>query len=131
MLPEYWTVAALSLLLAVLIFAEQLYNDLQKGAAWALSNRSDQAMTERGARFDRAIRNHLENAALYVPIALVVAAAGLSTSATAIAALVFVAARIGHSLTYVLGIIYIRSAFWMVGIAATVVAGWPMIAALM
>jgi len=130
MLPEYWAVAALSFVLTALIFAQQIYNDVQKGAPWALGNRADQDLTERGARFDRAIRNHLENAAIYVPVALVVAGAGLASETTAIAALVFVIARAGHSLTYVLGITHIRSAFWIAGIISSVVAGWPLISQL-
>ncbi|WP_366868930.1 hypothetical protein [uncultured Tateyamaria sp.] len=42
----------------------------------------------------------------------------------------YLALRAGHALTYALGISPIRSRFWIGGIIATVVTGWPQIRAL-
>ena len=127
MTAELWAVAGVSAIGLALVVAQQLYNDLAKGVAWALSNREDQDMPAASMRFDRAMRNHIENAALFIPVALAVALAGLGTQTTALAALAFVVFRAGHSLTYALGVTHVRSAFWIGGIVATVVTGWPLV----
>lgn len=130
MLPELWAVAGLSALWLCLVFGQQLYNDKAKGAAWALSNRDDQDMSPTSLRLARATVNHVENAVMFAPVALVLVLAGLNTAVTGYAALVFLGLRAGHALTYALGITHIRSGFWIGGIVATVVTGWPLVRAL-
>ncbi len=126
-MPELWAVAGLTAVWLLLVFGQQLYNDKAKGAAWALGNRDDQDMPATSRRLARATANHVENAVMFAPVALVLVMAGLNTGVTAVAALVFLALRAGHALTYALGITYIRSGFWLAGVAATVVTGWPLI----
>ncbi len=129
-MPELWAVAGLSALWLLLVFGQQLYNDKAKGAAWALSNRDDQDMPATSLRLARATVNHVENTVMFAPVALVLVMAGLNTGVTAVAALVFLACRAGHALTYALGVTHIRSGFWIGGVVATVVTGWPLIRAL-
>lgn len=128
---ELIAVAATSMILLVLVFAQQLTNDIQKGAAWALSNRDDQTFSPLAARLARASQNHIENVALFVPVALAVVLLDLTSPLTAWGAGIFLAGRVGHSLSYGLGVAYIRSAFWMAGVAGTVMVGWPLIRALL
>lgn len=130
MVPELWALAGLTAVWIALVFGQQLYNDKAKGAAWALSNRDDQEMSPTSQRLARAAANHVENAAMFLPVATALVVAGLNTPVTGIAALVFLGMRAGHSLTYALGIKYVRSGFWMGGLVATVVTGWPLIRAL-
>ena len=128
--PELWAVAGLTGVWLLLVFGQQLYNDKAKGAAWALGNRDDQDMPPTSRRLARATVNHVENAVMFAPLALVLVAAGLNTAVTGIAALVFLGCRAAHALTYALGVTHVRSAFWIGGIVATVVTGWPLIRAL-
>ncbi|WP_415919946.1 MAPEG family protein [Tateyamaria sp. SN6-1] len=130
MLPELWAVAGLSLVWLLLVFGQQLYNDKLKGAAWALSNRDDQDMSPTANRLARATVNHVENTVMFAPLALVLVVSGLNTGTTAVAALVFLVMRAGHALTYALGVTHIRSGFWIGGVIATAVTGWPLIRAL-
>ncbi|MEL7091799.1 MAG: MAPEG family protein [Pseudomonadota bacterium] len=131
MTAELWAIAGLSAVGLALIVAQQLYNDLAKGLGWAMSNREDQDMPAASLRFDRAVRNHLESSALFVPVALAVALAGVGTQTTAIAAVAFLAFRAGHSLSYAIGVTHVRSAMWIGGVVATIVTGWPLIGALL
>ncbi|WP_299623161.1 MAPEG family protein [uncultured Tateyamaria sp.] len=127
---ELWAVAGLTAIWLLLVFGKQLYNDKAKGAAWALSNRDDQDMSPTSRRLARAAANHVENVVMFAPLATVLVVAGLNTSVTGIAALAFLACRAGHALTYALGVTHIRSGFWIGGVVATVVTGWPLIRAL-
>ncbi|MEL6465029.1 MAG: MAPEG family protein [Pseudomonadota bacterium] len=130
MVPELWAVVGLSAVWLLLVLSQQLYNDKAKGAAWALSNREDQELPVTSLRLARACTNHVENSVMFVPVALVLVIAGLNTGVTAVAALIFLVLRAGHALSYALGITHIRSGFWLGGIVATVVTGWPLIRAL-
>ena len=130
MVPELWAVAGLSAVWLLLVCGQQLVTDLEKGVGWALSNRDDQEVSARSRRIARATANHVENVLMFSPLALVVVLSGMNTSVTGIAALVFLAMRAGHALTYALGITHLRSGFWMGGIVATVITGWPLIGAL-
>jgi uncharacterized MAPEG superfamily protein len=70
---------------------------------------------------DRARRAHMNaiaNLASFAPIVLVAAAAGVSTPATVLAAKVYVLARIGHYVVYVIGIPVIRTVMFLLGLAA-------------
>ena len=49
---------------------------------------------------------------------LVAHAAGVSTPVTRVAAEVFVAARLVHALTYIGGVLYIRTAAFYIGLVA-------------
>ena len=127
---ELAVIAGLAAIQLVLIFVQQIHNDLDKGAAWALSNRADQAFSPFGARVGRALANHVENTVIFAPVALIVVIAELATPVTGIASLVYLGARVVYAASYVAGIIGLRSAAWFVGVFATVATGWPIIGAL-
>lgn len=114
---ELWMLLGSGEILFALVMVQQLNIDLTVGAKYALSNRSETiTKTPLGGRIDRAIMNLRENLALFTPVVLVLAVAEVSTGATRMGAIVFFVARIIHAITYVLGIIVIRSLSWFVGI---------------
>ena len=70
-------------------------------------------------RLRRAVANGFEGLAMFAPAALIVAVSGQSTTATAIAAWTYVAARLLYIPAYALGLSPWRSAIWTVGFFAT------------
>ncbi|UDL93735.1 MAPEG family protein [Lichenihabitans sp. PAMC28606] len=75
---------------------------------------------------DRARRAHLnaiENLAVFAPLVLIAAIAGISTPATVIAAWTYVGARFVHYVIYAAGIPVIRTLAFLVGACATVTIG--------
>lgn len=69
-------------------------------------------------RLIRAHANQLENLALFGPAVLIAHAAHVSNPVTRTAAVVFVAVRALHAVTYIAGITWIRTAAFYLGIVA-------------
>ena len=89
------------------------------GLAPLLGNRDQfQPPTGWRGRWLRAHGNQLENLILFGLVVLVAHAAGVSTPVTRVAAEVFVAARLVHALTYIGGVLYIRTAAFYIGLVA-------------
>jgi uncharacterized MAPEG superfamily protein len=87
-----------------------------EGMKVGLSNRDHlPEATALGARAERAAANTKENFILFVALALTAQLAGLGEQATAGAA-VFFWARLAYLPVYLIGITYVRSAVWGVGI---------------
>jgi uncharacterized MAPEG superfamily protein len=88
-----------------------------EGLKVGLSNREQlPSATALGARAERAAQNTKENFMLFVALALTAQLAGMGEQAT-FGAQVFFAARLAYLPVYWLGITYLRSAIWGVGIA--------------
>ena len=86
------------------------------GMKVGLSNRDHlPEATPLGGRAERAAANTKENFILFAALALTAQVAGLSEQATAGAA-VFFWARVIYLPVYLLGITYLRSAIWGVGV---------------
>lgn len=86
------------------------------GMKVGLSNRDQlPEATPLGGRAERAARNTKENFILFAALALTAQVAGLGEQATAGAA-VFFWARVVYLPVYLLGITYLRSAVWGVGV---------------
>ena len=117
MTTELWMLLGSSAILFFLIMLQQLHLDLTAGAEYALSNRSEPiTKSPLAGRIDRAIANLRENLLLFVPVVLILAIADISTGGTKTGATVFFIARIIHAVTYVSGIILVRSLSWFAGI---------------
>ncbi|MEM6613767.1 MAG: MAPEG family protein [Cyanobacteria bacterium P01_C01_bin.72] len=117
MTVELWMLLGSAAILFVLVMLQQLHLDLTAGAKYALSNRSEPITKSPFAgRIDRAIMNLRENLLLFAPVVLVLAIADISTGRTQTGAVVFFIARIIHAITYVSGIILVRSLSWFAGI---------------
>ena len=84
----------------------------------ALGNRDNaSAPSVLAARADRAAENTKENFILFTALALTAAIAGLNTPRIELGAQVFVIARLVYLPLYVVGVPYVRSLAWGVGIA--------------
>jgi uncharacterized MAPEG superfamily protein len=81
------------------------------GLAWAFGNRDTPlpvpAWTERA---ERAHRNLVENLAPFAILVLVAHVAGKANGTTALGATLFFWGRVGHAITYIAGLIYVRTA---------------------
>jgi uncharacterized MAPEG superfamily protein len=87
------------------------------GLKVGLSNREQlPPASELGARAERAAQNTKENFILFVALALTAQLAGVGEQAT-FGAQLFFCARLAYLPVYWLGITYLRSAIWGVGIA--------------
>lgn len=87
------------------------------GMKVGLSNRDNlPEATPMGARAERAADNTKENFILFLALALVAHAAGAENQAL-LGAQVFFWARVVYLPVYILGITYLRSAVWGVGVA--------------
>ena len=90
------------------------------GMKVGLSNRDNlPTATPMGGRAERAAHNTKENFLLFLALAFVAHAAGMGEQA-AFGASVFFWARVVYLPVYILGITYLRSAVWGVGIAGLV-----------
>ena len=75
-------------------------------------------MSLRLGRLRRAVNNGFEGLAMFAPVALVVAVSGQSSTVTAIAAWVYVVARLLYIPAYALGLAPWRSLIWGIGFFA-------------
>ena len=99
------------------------------GIEWAMTNRDSQPEVPLWVgRADRAQRNHLDNLAMIASVILIAQVSGKADATTAIAAIVVVAARIAHSLTYLAGLPLPRSLSYLVSVAALLVIVWRIFA---
>jgi uncharacterized MAPEG superfamily protein len=88
-----------------------------EGFRAGLSNRDDlPEATPLGGRAERAAGNSIEALLLFVPLALVAHLAGKGDEVL-LGAQIFIAARLVYLPVYLLGIVYLRSLVWGVGVA--------------
>lgn len=123
MAPEM-TILALVTLLYVIAWVPPLVAKCQAyGVRWLATNRSVTGLpplSEMGQRAVRAHDNLKENYPPFAVAILLLAFSGGFTQYTALAALVFLIARLIHMPAYILGIPWLRTLSWLVGFAATV-----------
>lgn len=88
-----------------------------EGMKAGLGNRDDlPEATPLGGRAERAAGNSIEALIMFVPLALVAQIAG-SADAVMLGATIFIWARVAYLPIYLVGIPYLRSLVWGVGIA--------------
>jgi uncharacterized MAPEG superfamily protein len=91
------------------------------GGSWLLTNRATTgfpALPELAQRAERAHENLKENYPPFAVAILLLAFSGGYTPYTAIAALVFLFARLVHMPAYILGIPWLRTSSWAAGFIA-------------
>ena len=87
-----------------------------EGLKAGLSNRDDvPEATPLGGRAERAANNSIEALIMFVPLALVAQIAG-SAEAAMMGATIFIWARVAYLPIYLVGIPYLRSLVWAVGV---------------
>ena len=96
--------------------AQHVNNLAAHGAVWVASDRS-QPISDDGftGRSTRALRNNLESAAMYVPIALVALALHRSSVIVTWVPVVYMVVRTTFTLGYWLKINAVRSLSWLIG----------------
>lgn len=106
----------------VLVFVEVGGKTKAAGATWNAGNReSDPSFPPWVERAGRALANHKENFPLFLTAVIVVTLTHKADATSAAAAIVYVVARVLHALCYIVGVKGIRSAFFSVGLVATLV----------
>lgn len=88
------------------------------GMARLFGNRDDTpaATTGLAGRADRAWRNMMEAMVMFAPLVLAADAAGVSNASTVLGAQLFFWARLVYFPVYLIGIPYLRTAVWAVGV---------------
>ena len=90
---------------------------VEGGLSWAFGNR-DRALGVRSwvHRAERAHANLVENLAPFAALVLVAHVSGEASELTAAGAATFFYARLAHPIVYMLGLVYVRTAIFFVGI---------------
>ncbi|MEM7499503.1 MAG: MAPEG family protein [Pseudomonadota bacterium] len=98
--------------------------NLEIGSEWLAGPRDDepkQWMSKKTARLQRAFLNHIEGLVLHTAATVVVVAGGVTSPLTAWGAGIYLAARIAYVPCYWMGLQWIRSAVWAVGLLGTLI----------
>ena len=107
--------------MVVLMFAQMLVAAtgafLQVGLTKLASNRDNMpAIAGWGGRAQRAHLNMLENIVLFAPLVLVAVFVGKTNDMTLLGAQIFVWARLAYAVTYIAGIIWLRTLIWFTSV---------------
>ncbi len=128
MTTEALMLAATGGLVLLLTVIQGTRNVLALGLTTAAGNQHDIApWTGWNDRLNRAIRNLMEAIAIFVPVVVAVQIAGLNNETTAMGAQIFVIARIAHAVVYTLGVPWVRTAAWAVGVVGIIMVGSPLL----
>lgn len=123
--PIYMPVELLALygsvlILMALIVLQAVTNVSQRGLAWGLSNRDEsEPAGVFAARVKRTVDNHVESLLFFGFAVLIAEAAGALTGLTGLGAMLYFWARLVYAPVYVIGIPYIRTLVWAVGLVGT------------
>ncbi len=94
---------------------------MTRGVPYAAGNRDEVVTLPAWAeRARRAHLNALENLPIFAALVLVAHAASLSNEATAFGATLFFWGRVGHAVTYIAGIPYLRTAAFAVSVGGMI-----------
>lgn len=123
---ELYMLALSTVWLFVLIIVAAASSSSQYTPGELLGNRDGlPAPTGFFARAKRAVDNHREGLILFAPFALILAVTDGFTATTALGAQLFFYSRIVHGLVYMIGVPYLRTLAWAVGIVGTGMVAWP------
>jgi uncharacterized MAPEG superfamily protein len=116
------TALALAALLQVLQFV--LYSvlaNMQVGPRYAMGSRdTSRILTGAAGRAQRALNNHFEGLILFGIAVGVVTLSDTANASTALAALIYLVARVLYVPAYMFGLVPWRSVIWGFGLVATV-----------
>src|SRR5262245_35259348 len=79
-------------------------------------------------RLKRAHANAVENLVVFAPLVLLAHAADAHTPATALAVMIYLAARVAHAVAYTFAIPWVRTIAFTVGWGCQMVFAWALIA---
>lgn len=120
-MPIEVTILAWAGVLLILQFGVMaLYTNLELGAAYTTGPRDERREpTGMAGRLYRAFNNMIEALVFFTLAVVVVTLGGVASPATALAAKIFLVARIAYIPAYACGIPLLRSVVWGVGFVAT------------
>lgn len=101
----------------------------QRGVRWNAGARDGAAAPLEGmaARADRAFRNYLETFVFFAAGVLAVVATDSTSAQTAMAAQVYLWARVAYLPVYLAGIAYLRSLIWAIALWGILQLLWPLL----
>lgn len=127
---ELQMVVATSVILLVLLVIQGTLVPLNQGFAWGLGSRdAPKDKTALQNRFTRTVANHIEGMLLFVPLALVVVLAELSSGLTVLGAGLYIAGRLAFAPLYLMGVPYLRSLAWGVALTGILLIGYETVLA--
>jgi uncharacterized MAPEG superfamily protein len=103
------------------IAAQAVHSDLAFGLRYGASARDDERSDVISRRLARVVRNQVEGVAMFAPLA-VLAGTGAGDGILGWASLVYAGSRVLHGALHALGVGAPRSAVWLIGFAALLVA---------
>jgi uncharacterized MAPEG superfamily protein len=106
-----------------LIWVLYVVNRILEFGPWpALKNPEPDALQKAAwaCRAEAAHRNAVENLVIFAPLVLTVQVLGLITEGTAMACMVFFAARVAHAVIYIAGVPVLRTLAFATGVACQV-----------
>ena len=81
-------------------------------------------------RARRAHLNMIENLVLFSALVLIAAAAGKANATTAMGAMIFFWARLAYALIYLIGIPWLRTLAWLIGVIGMAMIAWVLLQAI-
>ena len=111
--------AMYGLFLVLLILVQVSISGRQHGLIPLFGNRENLISTGIAERAERAVQNSIFAMVLIAPSVLMLAYADRSSSSTAFAIQIFLAARIIYAACFIIGITYFRTIAWVIGFLAT------------
>ena len=116
---EMTYLAMYGLFLVLLILVQVSISGRQHGLISLFGNRENLISTGIAERAERAVQNSIFAMVLIAPSVLMLAYADRSSSSTAFAIQIFLAARIIYAACFIIGITYFRTIAWVIGFLAT------------
>ena len=121
-----WT----TVILAALIGFQGGLVPVYQGFVWGLGNRDDvREKTALQLRTARTIANHIEGMMVFVPLALIVVISDLSSTLTIWGAGLYLLGRALFAPLYLIGVPYLRSLVWGVGLFGILMIGFEVVRA--
>jgi len=115
-------------LLLILTLLQGTRNVILLGLPTAAGNQHDMVpWTGWNDRLNRAIKNLIESIAIFAPIVIAIQMLGLNDELTVFGAQLFVFARIIHVFVYTLGVTWVRTAAWFLGVVGIVMVASPLL----
>ncbi len=122
---ELQAVFGSAVILLILLGTQGTLVPLNQGFGWGLGSRDGEPeYTALQGRTRRTVANHIEGMMLFVPLIMIVELADLSSQLTIIGAGLYLAARVMFAPLYMLGVAYLRSVVWGVGLLGIMLIGF-------
>ncbi len=121
-----------TLIMTALFWVPYILNRLKEMGLWTAVSNSNADTTPGAAwanRMMKAHRNAVENLVIFAPLVLALQAAGISTSLTVTACMVYFFARLSHFIVYVLGVPVLRTLSFAIGFACQMALAYVLLSA--